>query len=154
MILGVACQILLLSFVFIHISACILILIAFHESDFNNTFLRRLPTPDFMKSRENREVLNVDSYTIYNSALYWCYGNLSRGGAPDIQIVSIYERIFAILALNFGGLMYVYIFGNIISLVEDIAPKIRSILEKNEKKVLKSIRSLNMDFYVDKAEVK
>ena len=143
-ILGSILQILILSIVFIHLFACILIAIAFSQADFNHSFLRRMPAPEYSFSKETRESLDVSDKSIYIHCLYWVYATVSKSGVMEMQVVDIEERIFSIFVMTIGGLFYIFVFGNMVSLVEDLTPKMKSILEKQEKKVLKLVRNLNM----------
>lgn len=149
--IGILFQIIVLSIVSIHIQACILIFLATSQTDINNSFLTRIDGLGYTTNIKDKSL--KDNYTIYIAGLYWVYGTLSKGGASDLQIITFKERIFAIFAINVGGLLYIYIFGNIVSLVENLRPKIQSILEKNEKKVFKILKNLKMDYLLQKFEV-
>jgi len=137
-------QILLFSIVFIHLFACILIALAFSQANFNESFLRRLPAPLESFSKVDRLELDVSNSSIYIDCLYWVYATVAKSGVMEMQVVSIEERVFSIVVMTVGGLFYIFVFGNMVSLVEDLTPKMKSILEKQEKKVLKFVRNLKM----------
>lgn len=143
-LLAAILQILLLSIVFIHLFACILIAIAFSQSNFNHSFLRRMPAPEESFSHIDREDLEMSDTSIYIHCLYWVYATVSKSGVAEMQVVSLQERIFSIVVMTIGGLFYIFVFGNMVSLVEDLTPKMKSILEKQEKKVLKFVRYMKM----------
>ena len=150
---GKIIHMLLLYILFAHVSACILIYLAFEEIDFNETFLRRIPAPEFSFVNEKREKLDVGFGEIYIHALYWVYSTISKTGAMDITIININEKIFAVCEMIFGGLLYIYIFGNVISIAEDLTPKIKSLLGKNKKIVISFLKNLKFDEYIPKIEV-
>lgn len=143
-ILGSILQIVILSAIFIHLFACILINIALSEEDFNHSILRRLPAPELSFVKTDRERLDISDSSIYIHTLYWVYATISKSGVMEMQVVSLPERVFGIFVMTVGGLFYIFVFSNMVSLVEDLTPKMRSILEKQEKKVLKYIRQMNM----------
>ena len=143
-LLAAILQILLLSIVFIHLFACILIAIAFSQSNFNHSFLRRMPAPEESFSHIDRESLEISDTSIYIHCLYWVYATVSKSGVAEMQVVSLQERVFSIVVMTIGGLFYIFVFGNMVSLVEDLTPKMKSILEKQEKKVLKFVRYMKM----------
>lgn len=149
--IGILTQILILSIITVHVQACFFLYLAVSQNNINNSFLRRIDYLGYHTKEPDDTPKN--NFTMYNAALYWVYGTLSKGGAPDLQIYTNYERIFAIFAINVGGLLYIYIFGNIVSLVENLRPKIKSLLEKNEKKVLKTLKNLKMDYLLVRFEV-
>ena len=143
-VFGSSLQILILSIVFIHTFACILIAIALSEPDFNQSFLRRMPAPEYSFDKNTRESLDISDKDIYTHCLYWVYATVSKSGVMEMQVVSLGERVFSIVVMTVGGLFYIFVFGNMVSLVEDLTPKMKSILEKQEKKVLKFVRNLNL----------
>ncbi len=65
---------------------------------------------------------NIDEKPVfhqYMSSLYWAYATLGTVGYGDISAVSTYERIFAILVMLFGSIMYATIFGTITTLIQE-----------------------------------
>lgn len=149
---GSIIQILILSIIFTHLFACILIAIAKTQEDFNQSFLRRLPSPQFSTFKGIRTSLDIGDSAIYVQALYWVYATISKSGVMEMQVVNIWERVFSIIVMSIGGLFYIFVFSNMVSLVEDLTPKMKSILEKQEKKVLKYVRHLNLKGLEKKVE--
>ena len=135
-LLGNIVHMLLLYILFAHVSACFLIFMAFNEKDFNETFLRRIPAPEYSFVNVPREEFDVGFTTIYIHALYWVYSTISITGATDITVINAQEKLFAIAEMIFGGLLYIYIFGNVISIAEDLTPKVKTLLGKNKKIVM------------------
>lgn len=151
-LLGSILQILLLSIMFTHLFSCILIAIAKSQEDFNQSFLRRLPSPQYSTFKGTRTSIDISDSAIYIQALYWVYATISKSGVMEMQVVNIWERVFSIIVMSIGGLFYIFVFSNMVSLVEDLTPKMKSILEKQEKKVLKYVRHLNLKGLEKKVE--
>lgn len=151
--LGDIIHILLCYILFSHVSACVLIGMAFQEADYFETFLRRIPAPKYSFINIRRENFDIDFQTIYIHALYWVYSTISKIGAIDITIISKKEKTFAIFEMIFGSLLYLYIFGNVISIVEDLTPKVKNLLGKNKKMVMDLIKYLKFEDYAIKIEV-
>ena len=152
-LIGNIVHILLLYILFAHVSACVLIFMAFSEQDFNDTFLRRIPAPEYSFINVRREKFDVEFETVYIHALYWVYSTISKDGAIDITVVNLKEKIFAIGEMIFGGLLYIYIFGNVISIAEDLTPKVKTLLGKNKKIVMNMMKYLKFDEYAYIIEV-
>lgn len=142
-LLGSILMILVLSIVFIHLFACILIAVALAQPDFNHSLLRKIPAPEYYIYKGVREKLDVTDSSIYIHGLYWVYATVSKSGVMEMQVVSLPERGFSIFVMTVGGLFYIFVFGNMVSLIEDLTPKMKSIMEKQEKKVMKLVRRLN-----------
>ena len=88
--------------------------------------------------REGNNRGNVTDLDIYNHALYWGVNTVSHVAIGDVTAVSVKERIFVGFAIFAGTFIYAFIFGNVVSLVSDLAEglfhnfhvKNKSIMEK------------------------
>lgn len=152
-LIGNIVHMLLLYVLFAHVSACFLIFMAFNEKDFNETFLRRIPAPEYSFVNVHREEFDISFATIYIHALYWVYSTISKTGATDITVINAQEKLFAIAEMIFGGLLYIYIFGNVISIAEDLTPKVKSLLGKNKKIVMNMLKYLKLHEFAFVVEV-
>ena len=53
----------------------------------------------------------------------------------------------------FTTFTFIYFFGNLVSLAEDLSPNLKSHFQKKFKKVITIVKSLNLEEYLDKIEV-
>lgn len=63
-----------------HVFACLFIMMRYAKEDFNDTWLAKIPAPQFNYPHNVRATLDVDDGTIYIHALYWSYVTTSHVG--------------------------------------------------------------------------
>lgn len=117
-----------------HILTCYIISFALSQPDVRETWLRRIPVP--MRSKGTAEfgfkagfrvsptMDDVTNESIYIHALQFIVTTVSHVAIGDITMVTTEERFFNAWLVLAGTFIYSYLFGNISSIVSDLAPNI------------------------------
>lgn len=105
-----------------HILACIFMVIGYAQEDFRETWLSRLPAPLDGWPEIVPETLSSNS-VIYLSASYWAYITTSHFGGGDITVVSFPEKIYGNIVISITVLIYAFLFGSIVSIIDDAVPR-------------------------------
>ena len=71
----------------------------------------------------------------------------------DVSGVNWKEKLFATLVIILSTFTYIYFFGNMASIIKDVLPIMKSNLDKQFSKVLKTIKALQLDDYQSKINV-
>lgn len=117
-----------------HIITCYVISIAINAPDVRETWMRRIPVPQTMGEdpennfkagfRQNPTVEDMTNGSIYIHALYFTVNTVSHVAIGDITMVTTEERLFNAVLVLMGTFIYAFLFGNIASIVADLAPNI------------------------------
>ena len=91
--------------------------------------------------------------TIYIHSFYWTFVTTSHVGVGDIITVNNNEYIFAIIVIDISTFTFLYFFGNIASLAQEIAPKIKNNFEKQFKEVITLLKNLKLESFNERIEV-
>jgi len=116
-----------------HILTCYIISFALPVPDVRTTWLRRVPVPvqstppnSGFKSgfRDSPTMEGVSNFSIYVHGLYYIVITVSHVSIGDITMVTSEERFFNAWLILAGTFIFCYLFGNIASIVSDLAPNI------------------------------
>ena len=80
-----------------------------------------------------RDNFNVGIGVIYIHALYWTYVTCSHVGVGDVSAVNLTEKGFATLIMLLSSFTSTYFFGNLASMVDDLAPILKTRIDKKYK---------------------
>jgi len=147
---------LLAFFLLNHIAACLMIVLGNTVDDFNKTWQRKIPAPQFNYPDNARpsDTPPADAETIYVSALYYSHVTTGHVGVGDVNGVNTNEKIYTVFLVQITVIVSAFIFGNFASFVEDIVPKYRRVYESNYRRVLQFLKANGLGKYVDKIHVK
>uniref|UniRef100_A0A7S1KDZ0 Cyclic nucleotide-binding domain-containing protein n=2 Tax=Vitrella brassicaformis TaxID=1169539 RepID=A0A7S1KDZ0_9ALVE len=68
--------------------------------------------------------------SIYVHAIYWSFNTGSHIGTGDVTPVTTQEKVFTVIMIAIMTFLYAAFFGNIVSLVSDLGPKLRQPIAK------------------------
>ena len=120
-----AVKMIFISFLFIHILICFHIFIGFHFY------------PSWLSSIKERS--DINSYiSIYITSFYFLITTLTTVGYGDIVCISIAERVFQIIELSLGVVLYSYVVTKIGDMVKN--ESYLTIIYNNKLAVLEDIR--------------
>jgi len=139
---------------FNHIGGCILMIIGNTVDNFNYTWLSRVPAPQFTFPDNNRDVPPSSIRTKYVSAIYWSHMTTSHIGVGDITAISPQEKFFCTIMLYMSTFVYAFLFGNLVSLVDDLIQKYQKDFEDNYRSVLEFQKRAKVEKYTDKIHVR
>ena len=122
-----------------HIVACIWIIIGRIPEDFNDSWFVKVPAPQTNFPNNYREEFNESEYSIYVHALYWSYVTTSHVGVGDVNAVNFTERFYSIIIMLISNFTTIYFFGNLASLVDQLAPILKIRYDSCYKTVITSI---------------
>lgn len=105
-----------------HVLSCIWIAMGLHVDDVRETWVRRLPTPQPYGIRENPVLDDVSYASVYVHSLYFNVNTISHVAVGDITAITFGEHIYITVLIVFGTFCYVLTFGNIVSIVSELAP--------------------------------
>lgn len=92
------------------------------EADVRETWVRRIKVPQELGMRQNPNLDDVSSLSLYIHGLYFVVNTVSHVAIGDITAVTTPERIFVAILILFGTFIYCFLYGNIVSIVSDFAP--------------------------------
>ena len=136
-----------------HIFACLFIVMANTKTDFNDTWLAKIPAPQFDYPNNVREVLDADQGTIYLHALYWSYVTSSHIGVGDVVGINSGEKYYSSFVIYVSVIMYAFLFGSLASIVEDFIPEFQRVFQKNYRYVLEYAKTSKLENFVEKIHV-
>lgn len=136
-----------------HIFACLFIVMANTKTDFNDTWLAKIPAPQFDYPNNVREVLDADQGTIYLHALYWSYVTSSHIGVGDVVGINSGEKYYSSFVIYVSVIMYAFLFGSLASIVEDFTPEFQRVFQKNYRYVLEYAKTSKLENFVEKIHV-
>jgi hypothetical protein len=90
---------------------------------------------------------------MYMHALYFAYVTTSHIGVGDVTAVTILERIYATIIMLISVFTTIYFFGNLASMVNELAPLLKIKMQANYRYVIDAINSANLNNYLPKVEV-
>lgn len=90
--------------------------------DVRETWIRRIPVPRDVGMRVDPTLNGISPQSLYIHALYFVVNTISHVAIGDITAVTSSERVFVAIFILFGTFMYVFLYGNIVSIVSDFAP--------------------------------
>lgn len=65
---------------------------------------------------------NLSGGSIYLSATYWSYMTTTHIGVGDISAINLLEKLYTIILAFTSTFIFAFLFGNLVSLVDDIVP--------------------------------
>jgi len=120
------------------------------KDDFNDTWLAKIPAPQFNYPNNVREVLDADQGTIYLHALYWSYVTSSHIGVGDVVGINSGEKYYSSFVIYVSVIMYAFLFGSLASIVEDFTPEFQRVFEKNYRYVLEYAKTSKLENFVER----
>ncbi|XP_065661226.1 potassium voltage-gated channel subfamily H member 5 isoform X3 [Hydra vulgaris] len=130
-----------------HWMACIWFLIATFDLENQNTnsWVKRLYFSNAGLFQDNFDEFVKSKLFIYTSALYYTLSSLTTCGFGNIAPNTFAERIFGVVTMVFGCLMYAFIFGQVTNIISQLSKK------KNEyTSQLRTIRQFNAIYKIPK----
>jgi hypothetical protein len=123
-----------------HIIACQMIALSLYEPDLRETWLKRVPVTHDLSVIQTRALdPTVSNTTIYIHALYFCVGSISQVAIGDITAISVDERVLNGLFILFGTFLYAFLFGNIASIVSEMATDIFGNFHEEYQEVVSAL---------------
>ena len=116
-------EMLLIYYIFTHLIAWSLICIAYEVPDIRTTWLKRLPVPQPTGVRQYADRTGLSDVSIYCHAFNFAVNTLSHVATGEVSMVTYQERIYWAFLIWFATFMYAFLFGNIASIVSDLAPQ-------------------------------
>mmetsp|Transcript_2189 Transcript_2189/g.3265 ORF Transcript_2189/g.3265 Transcript_2189/m.3265 type:complete len:239 (-) Transcript_2189:4031-4747(-) len=145
-------EVLVMYYCICHVITCIWISMAHFHPDIRETWIRRIPVLQEAGMRSSKDMDDISSTSLYIHSLYFIVNTVSHVAIGDITAVNNRERIFVAILILFGTFIYVFLYGNIVSIVSDYAPskeidyieKYKYVMQrmdslKNEKRLMSSI---------------
>lgn len=137
--------------------SCLIIMLAVWAPDARQTWLRRVPAPQWTGWREEPNIwTDTSPQTVYIHALVYIANTVSHVAVGEITAVTVEERFGNCFICIFGTFMYSWLFGNIVALVAGMAPgthlafhrRYNSVMQKlkNDKIPDKLVKSVNSYF--------
>ena len=165
--LGTIVTILCVYLIMNHIFACLFMVMANLNSNFNDTWLAKIPAPQFDYPNNVREVLDADEWTIYLHASYWSYVTTShigkhikdiskfnmKIGVGDVVGITSGERFYSSFVIFVSTILYAFLFGSLASIVEDLRPAFQKFFEKNYRYVLEYAKTSKLENFVERIHV-
>lgn len=72
--------------------------------------------------RDNPKLDDVSAGSLYIHSLYFIVNTISHVAIGDITAVNNSERVLVAIMILFGTFIYSFLYGNIASIVSDLAP--------------------------------
>lgn len=91
-------------------------------TDVRETWIRRIPVPRDIGMRIDPTLNGISPSCLYIHALYFVVNTISHVAIGDITAVTSEERVFVAIFILFGTFIYVFLYGNMVSIVSDFAP--------------------------------
>jgi hypothetical protein len=126
-----------------HFFGCIMMIIGNTADSYIDSWKVKLPAPRLDWPNIDESLRVTDDKTIYISAIYYSYLVTSHIGGGDVGPVSIPEKIYCNVMMYISTFVFAFIFGNLVSLVDDIIPKYQKNFDKNYKRVLEFVKRNN-----------
>ena len=152
-------------FILNHVFACLFIVLANTRTDFNETWLAKIPAPQFNYPNNVRTILDVDIFTIYIHASYWSYVTTSHVGKKvnkifltiigvgDVVGINSDEKLYSSFVIMTSTFLYAFLFGNLASIVGDLTPRFRKEFIDNYRTVLEYAKLAKLDMFREKIHV-
>lgn len=137
-----------------HIFACLFIVMANRKADFNDTWLAKIPAPQFNYPNNVRTVLDADQGTIYLHALYWSYVTSSHIGVGDVVGINSGEKYYSSFVIFVSVIIYAFLFGSLASIVEDFTPEFQRVFQKKYRYVLEYAKTSRLENFLEKIHVR
>ncbi|KAL4465802.1 hypothetical protein ABPG73_014251 [Tetrahymena malaccensis] len=127
-----------------HFLGCIFILLGKIESDFNSSWMIKVPAPQPDFPNNIRMQLNISGKSLYLHAIYWAYVTTSHVGVGDVTGVNLREKIFSILIMYISTFTHIIFFGNLASMAKEAAFMLKIKLEQKYEKIFQTISLFNL----------
>ena len=123
-----------------HAISCFLISFAAHKDDVRTTWLRRVPVPQDEGFRENPKLDDVSDASVYVHALFFTVNTVSHVAIGDLTSVNVSERALNSFIILCGTFIYAFLFGNVASIVADLAPQLYFNFHKRYQTVMELVK--------------
>ena len=134
-------EMLFMYYVAIHIFSWSLICLAYNESDIRTTWLKRLPVPQPTGVRQYADRTGLSDVSIYCHAFNFAVNTLSHVATGEVSMITYQERIYWAFIILFSTFMYAFLFGNIASIVSELASqKMYFKFHKRYESVMSSLK--------------
>ncbi|EAS07210.2 cyclic nucleotide-binding domain protein (macronuclear) [Tetrahymena thermophila SB210] len=127
-----------------HVLGCIFILLGKIESDFNSSWMIKVPAPQKNFPKNIRAQLNISNESLYLHAIYWAYVTTSHVGVGDVTGVNLREKVFSILVMYISTFTHIIFFGNLASMAKEAAFVLKIKLEQKYEKIFQTISLFNL----------
>jgi hypothetical protein len=129
-------EVVFLYLILAHFIACMWIEVAkINDHSDHESWMRRTPVPQPHGTRTD-ESIDLSYSTIYVHAIYWSIVTFSHIGIGDVTAITVSERLYNCLVTLIYTFAYAVLFGNIASMVNDIATQVKSKLHKHHAFVI------------------
>lgn len=91
--------------------------------DVRQTWIRRIPVPQPAGMRQSPTLDDITPVSLYIHAMWFIANTVSHVAIGDITACTSEERVFVAIYIWFITFIYSFLFGNIVSIVSDFAPK-------------------------------
>lgn len=117
-------EVLVMYYLICHVFSCVWISMGRYLSeDVRETWIRRIPVPQESGMRESRSMDDIADLSLYVHSFYFIVNTISHVAIGDITAVTSFERVFVAVLILFGTFIYSFLYGNIVSIVSDLAPE-------------------------------
>ena len=145
-------KLLLLYYLMAHLIACIFIYIGNLSENINESWYIKVPAPYklFPEKRPSEELYKITDFDKYIHALYWTYVTTSHVGVGDVTGVNPMEKTFSIIVMFISIISSTYIFGNLASMVGDLAPILKNKFDQKYQAVIQAINDTGLQNFLEK----
>ena len=116
-------EVIMIYYISAHVVACSLIWIAYEIRDTHDTWMKRIPYPQAGNNKYYKSNLPVSDFSVYWHSINLAVNILSHVSTGELLFVTYTERIYWALLILYGVFQYAFLFGNITSIVSELAPQ-------------------------------
>ncbi|EAS07211.2 cation channel family protein (macronuclear) [Tetrahymena thermophila SB210] len=135
---------LLVYVLFCHLLGSLFIVLGKIETDFNASWMIKVPAPQAQFPNNIRIQLSISNRSLYLHAIYWAYVTTSHVGVGDVTGVNLREKIFSIFVMYISTFTHIIIFGNLASMAKEAAFMLKIKLDQKYEKIFQTVSLLNV----------
>jgi hypothetical protein len=138
-------EVIVLYYIICHVISNVWISMGLSHSDIRSTWLRRLPVPRSTGMRPENNLDGLSNVSIYIHALFFVVNTVSHVAVGDITAVTYNERVFVAVLILCGTFIYVFLFGNIVSIVQELGNNERINYFDKYQFVMRKLETMKLD---------